>query len=191
MFAFRYNQSENLHLSQEQWNYLIQHSQHSDLQQQNQNGWIPLMFAFKYNQSENLHLTTEQIDYLIQHSDLKQQSKNDWTPLMFALIYNQSENLHLSKKQFQTMYDALTEEQKQNTFKNLISGNYKNQPYLEKIHLLLYDLQFQPNEKTLKWLQENQNKDILKLIEKRNLWIQLQKKMNHVEKKEKMNRIKI
>ena len=189
IYAFMNNQKQNLNFNEEQWNYLIQNS---TIKSKNKiKNYNIIIYAIKYHQSENLNFNEEQWDYIIQNSDLTQQDKDGWTPLLFALVYHQEQNVNFSKKQLRVMYYALTEVQQQNTFQNFIQQNYNNQKYIEQINLFLYDLQFQPNEKTIKWLQENQYKDILKRIEKRNLWIQLQKKINQVEKKEKMSKIKI
>jgi ankyrin repeat protein len=163
-----------------------------DLTQQNQNNWTPLIFSLFYNQEQNLHLTQEQFNYLIQNSNLKQQDNDDWTPLMFALFYNQEQNLQLTKHQFQTMYDVLNEEQQQSTFQKFIDEkNYNNQQYLEEINLLLYDYQFQPNEQTIDWLQENKYQDILQMIEKRNLFFKLYQNIKQMDNHQKINSMKI
>jgi hypothetical protein len=189
MFVFFYNNSKSLNFSQEQFNDLIQHS---DLMIQDRAGLNHLMYAFTCNQKQNLNLNQEQIDYLIEHIDLTHQAKNGWTSLMFALRFHQSENLQFTKNQFQVMYDALTEEEQQNTFQKFIEQNHKNNhKYLKEINLFLYDLNFQPNKKTIKWLQENQYQDILQMIEKRDVFFQLNKDIQQINKTEKIDKMKI
>jgi ankyrin repeat protein len=189
MYTLLFNKTKNLHLAKEQLGYLIKHS---DLTIQSKDGWTPLMYALRYNQYEKLNFTKEQFDYFIEHSDLTIQSQDGWIPLMFAFKYNQSENLQITKKQFQVMYDALNKEQQQNTFKVLIVVNHKySHQYVEEINRLLYDLQFQPNEETNIWLQENQYPDILPMIEKRDLLFQLNKNIRFVENNRKIAIMKI
>jgi hypothetical protein len=59
MFALQYNQTQNLHLTTEDFNYLIKNS---DLKQQDRDkdGWTAIMFALVYHQEENLNLSIQQ-----------------------------------------------------------------------------------------------------------------------------------
>jgi ankyrin repeat protein len=130
MFVFSNNIDKNLHLTQKQLSYLIQNS---NLTQQDKDGWTSLIFALYFNDNQNLHLTTEQWDYLIQNSDLQQQDKDGWTPFTYALFFNQSQNLDLTKEQFQTMYDALMEEQQQSTFQKFIHDLRKTSSFRSEL----------------------------------------------------------
>jgi hypothetical protein len=189
MYALYYHQKQNLHFNKEQWNYLIENS---DLTQQAKNGRTLLFYALYYHQKQNLHFNKEQWNYLIENSDLTQQAKNGRTLLFYAFYYHQKQNLQLTKNQFQTMYNALSKEQQQNIFQNLIKINHNNNhQYVEEINRLLYDLQFQPNEETIYWLQENQHQDILPIIKKRDLFFQLNNNIKSVENNGKIATIKI
>lgn len=187
MLAINYYKKEQLNFTEKQWDYLIQHS---DLKQHNNEGINALMFALE--NKKNLPLNQKQWSYLIQHSDLKQQSNIGWTTLLYAFYYHQNQNLNLSKKEFQILYDALSEGQQQNTFQRLVEKNVENNhKYVEEINLLLYDLKFQPNQKTMNWLQKNNHQDILEMIEKRNLFFKLQQEISMIENQTKIATIKI
>jgi ankyrin repeat protein len=180
--ALYYNQEENLNLTKEQWDYLIENS---DLNQVDNDGWNALIFALYYNQEEELNFTKEQFDYLIKNSDLNQVDNDGWNALMFALYFNQEENLNFTKEQFKKLFNPLLEEQKQKTFQ-LICEEYiqnKNDNIQKSILIMLYDLEFQPNQKTIDFLKENECEKIIQMIEKRNLYFKLNEDIKNNSKK--------
>jgi ankyrin repeat protein len=190
IFALYYNQEENLNLTKEQWDYLIENS---DLTQQNQNGWNALMFALYYNKTEQLNFTKEQFDYLFKNSDLKQVDNEGWNALIFALYYNQEENLNFTKEQFKKLFNPLLEEQKQKTFQ-LICKKYiqnKNNNIKKSILIMLYYLEFKPNQKIIDFLKENNYQEIIEMIEKRDLYFKLNNNLenNKINNKKVLTKI--
>jgi ankyrin repeat protein len=168
-----------------------------DLTIQDKDGYTPIMYIFKKNKRYKLNVNTVSINYLIEHSNLSQQNQYGWTSFMFALFYNQEQNLQITKNQFQVMYQALTQEQQQKIMKKLIilikryiHKNTKNE-HIEKIKFLLYDLKFHSNEETIDWLQENQYQDILHMIEKRDLFFQLNTDIKPMDNHQKIATIKV
>ena len=60
----------------------------------------------------------------------------------------------------------------------MIINEYKNNFFSkEDILFLLYDLQFEPEEKTVEYLQKNEHQEILQMIEKRNILWNLNKNL--------------
>jgi hypothetical protein len=169
------NEKHKLHLSEKQLNYLIKNS---NLKQKTKSGFNVLMYALLYNNSENINLTEDQWDYLIKHSNIKQQTTNDRNAFMIALDMKLKNNLNFSDEKICQLWNPLSEEQKQNTFIIICKEYNKKKLNETSLIFLLYDLRFQPNQETIHFLQENQNKKFLEMIKKRDLLLNLKQELS-------------
>ncbi len=143
-----------------------------------------LMFCCLYNISKSLGFQKKHWEYLIVNSDLKYKVKNGWDSLAFVLVFNKSANYELEEP-IKKMYNILSEEDRQETFKQ-ICINYKEQNLSEKdILYVLYDLEFHVSPITHKWLEEQKYDDILKMIEKRNVLWNLNQELSEENKTKK------
>jgi hypothetical protein len=161
----------------------------NNLSNQDQIGFNTLMFALYYNKTKQLNFTKEQFDYLFKNSDLKQVDNEGWNALIFALYYNQEEELNFTKEQFQQLFNSLLEKEKQKTFQFICEEYIKNKDdnIQKSILIMLYDLEFKPNQKIIDFLKENNYQEIIEMIEKRDLYF----KLNHNLENNKINNKKI
>lgn len=177
-YALKYYQEQKINWTENQWNYLLQNS---DFNQKDENGWNTLMHALYYAQEFIFSWKKEQWNYLFQHSDLKYKNKENWS---VCSIFVKLSNLYFSKDILQYLWLDLSEEEK-----NKIFQKYTQKTKKEDIIWMLYDMKFQPNEKIMIWLQEEKHQEILKIIENREIFYNLNK--NLFKEKESKNLLKI
>jgi ankyrin repeat protein len=200
MFVLRYNKSEKLNFTKEQIDYLIQHS---NLKQQNDNGWTPLIFVLLYNQSANLNLTSEQWNYFIQHSDLTHQAKNGWTPLMYILQFKEENSLNIRENQIKKIIISLNKKQQKEIFKNLIiynSDKITQDDFIKKMNFLLYDCNIFLDKEIINLLNKKAKLSssnietcqyIIEAIQKRDLFLKLNKDIKQMNNHQKISTMKI
>jgi hypothetical protein len=184
MFSVRY-----LNLTEEQWDYLIHHS---DLTQKNEIGGNILMDILSNYEKQNLHFTKEQWNYLIENSKLEQQNKNGFNAFSIMLLVQNNDkfqNLFFLLRQREKFWNALHEGKKQKTFEILIQKYQNTNLKKEDILFMLYDLKFQPNQKTIHFLKKNNYQEIIQMIEKRDIFLNLNKGL--IQENNKKNGLKI
>ncbi len=168
MHAFIFNQDQNINFSRNHWDYLLENS---DLKQVNHKGLNSLMVYIHNYKDANL--SEKQWNYLLKNSNLMQETKEGFTAFLSAFLEN-DENF-FSKEKLQQLWNPLSQQQKNKNFQMIID-EYKNLSK-EDILFLLYDLQFEPEEKTVEYLQKNEHQEILQMIEKRNILWNLNKNL--------------
>jgi hypothetical protein len=177
-YVLKYYQEQKINWTEQQWDYLIQHS---DLKQKDDDGWNSLMYAFMYAQEFIFSWKKEQWIYLIEHSDLKYRNKENWTA---CSIFVKFSNLYFSKDILQYLWSELNEEEKNKIFQKYVQKTKK-----EEIIWMLYDMNLQLHEKIMIWLQEEKNQEILKMIEKKDIFYNLNKNLS--KEKERKNLLKM
>ena len=186
MKALQNDYDQNLNFTKKQWDYLMQNS---DLKQQNDDGLNALLLAIENYKKQELNFNAKQWDYLIKNSNLNQENKDAGTVFLYGLIYNEKNEIHLSVEQKKQLWIVLTEEQQQKQFQKVCT-NFQNGFLKEKdILFILYDLQFQPTQETIDWLEDFKYKTILKMLNNSRFFLNL--KQDLFEKNNLIKRVKI
>lgn len=178
-----------ININDEQFNYLIKNS---NIQEIDIDGWNILMNDLLKNKEQKLNINEKQWEYLIENTEVNYINKqyDDTIALLIALQKNKENQLNT--KQLKNMYDRLDEIIKQHLFRKFIKIYQQDKKmFLEELNFLLYDCNFKPNKATIAFISwEKNEKEILDLIEKRDLFFKLNQEID-ITKKQQKEKIKI
>ncbi len=147
-------------------------------------------YLIQNNYTQKIGLKKGQITYLIEKytSQYKINLKN----LVHSIILNNKvQYLLLSNSFIEFYWKKLNEDQQNDIFKNLIIEYIKNEKkYLrEEINWLIYDIKISISPQTKEWIKINNYVEILKIIEKKENYVDLEKNLNNINTKIKFLKI--
>jgi hypothetical protein len=170
MSMIRNSAMNNIILAENDWNYLIQNS---DLQKKTDSNENVLMYGLKYQKN----FSEKQWDYLIENSKVTLINNQRENSLLMAL--RNREKLTLNDSQIQKIYNGLSYEIQKETFLKLIHDPVK--VYQKEIEFMIIKCNFEPHQWIINQLKNHQQKEILKIIEKRNIEKKLENNFNQEE----------
>lgn len=191
MFILENNKNKNINLSAEEIEKLINKSNLNTLSNEIMN---ISMYLMVYNEREGIHIKPEKIKKIIQKSNRNIKNYFGWTWLNILLFNNEKQKIDCSKKEIKDIYNELDEDNQQQTFKTLIKEYYDkindddHEVIIKNIDFLLYDCKFEPNEELKKYLLQN-DEEIIKKIEKRDLLFNLNNGLSKEQKIEKVLKV--
>jgi hypothetical protein len=182
LMCFLYHWHHQFSLKKDEWDYLLKNT---DLKMKDAEGLTVLMYIFTNGEKYKFTISEEDLNYLIDHSDINQKNKVGYNAFMYYLIH-QPQNINMNPNQIKKMYNHLYEEEKQKTFNEMIYyfSRGDKEKYHKIIKMFLYDLDFRCTKNTMKWLENDQYKEVTDHIEKRNLYFSLKNHLSE-EKTEK------
>ena len=185
MSVLSYYKIQSLNFSENQWDYLIQNS---DLKLIDHNHWNVLKYALGCNEGihQSFRLTEKQWDYLIENSDLKEEEGkviaiDHYNFFMLALLGNNDKNWNSSKYPIVKLWNLLSQEEQQKTFREVCTQYQIGKLEKEKILFILYDLQFEPDKNTKHYIKIISYQEIVEMIEKKDFFYQLHQNLKPKE----------
>lgn len=166
--------------------------------------FIQYLFNMNIKKKNELNIQPNEMYLLLKKADLnKIQTTSN---LLLVDIFLNKQYEFLSKEQFLTIWNLTKKEIKQMAFKKIVEhqvkygnsifyfgkiNNEKMDLYDSIFNFILYDLQLELSENTIKWLKRNASENLLKKVEKNKVFIDLHKQLNISNKTKNNNRIKI
>ena len=157
----------------------------ANLNYQNQRNETPITILLQQNIDGNTKFSDKELLFFLKKIDINLK-ESGYTTMGYFLLKNDFQ----AKEEIIKLWNQINEETQEATFKELNRTYVVNPEYhksIEKtIYFLLYDCQYQPNEESKLWLKNMKLLNILQMIEKRDILIQLKNDLV-VEKKSTKN----
>jgi hypothetical protein len=146
----------------------------ANLNYQNQRRETPMIVLLKQNLDGNTKFSDKELLFFLNKTDINIKENNGCTAMYYLLLKSDFQ----SKEEVIKLWNQNNEKNQEETFKELnrtyVSPEYHND--VEKaIYFLLYDCQYQPSEESKIWLKNMKLFNIIQMIEKRDIFFNLEK----------------
>lgn len=167
MFLLESNKNLKINLKKEEIFELIQKV---DINKQNKMGYNTIMFLLENNQKEEIDLENTEIFQLLEKSNLNLYDLDGFSVMDKILLNNKSENLQLNNDQIFALFQKSSKKTQINAIKNILLTNLT-----KYIDLFLYEKKYHVPKSIINFLKLTESEQAIRIIEKRNQWLDLQK----------------
>jgi hypothetical protein len=159
-----------------------------------------LIYILLYNKVKKLNFTKNEIFELLDKGNLNQVNNQKRSLFFFLFSYNKNTNAPFNEKEIQYLFQKCSPLNQRITFRNLVEFNDQYSlvdnilirvSYQKEIEFVLYNCNLQITKEIKNWLKDNNKLKIIEIIEKRDLFFQLNQDIKPIDKKEKISTIKI